>query len=403
MMKDYDLSQARATEYVREYRDYRNRLITRHNTQVVAHGDRNRFSHTSYYGPRDRKVVHPFTYSYTKWLYPVGSVERRELRDYRRIWGILCLSELPEGPYHSEANVYNQCLSKLNEKLRGSELQLSIALAEYKSTARMIAGCISAMRNVRREFKRALKTGKLKYANGKYLEATYGWGPLLSDFYSALDADWHAQPEFRVRVAKSDRYSIRDSTPGDSTDAVNGYLLKFTRRRDFKSEYRVNMGCTVGVQNEMQRKLGLLDSYNPLQIAWELIPYSFVLDWFYDIGSLIENYDAARGYPYLRLTNGYITRTSYQQMSEDLINFQDGFTGGATGAYRSCTVNRALWSGNPPQPKLPELDLSLSLRQMWNGLALTAQRLLPGGDPRRKAPRFRPRGDPKVWPPGLHL
>jgi hypothetical protein len=56
-------------------------------------------------------------------------------------------------------------------------------------------------------------------------------------------------------------------------------------------------------------KVGIL---NPLQLAWEVVPYSFVVDWFLPIGNWLGGLDAAAG---LDFESGYQTTLLKQDQS----------------------------------------------------------------------------------------
>lgn len=49
------------------------------------------------------------------------------------------------------------------------------------------------------------------------------------------------------------------------------------------------------VDNEILRTLSQLSLTNPLEVAWELVPFSFVVDWMLPIGDYLSNMSALHG------------------------------------------------------------------------------------------------------------
>jgi hypothetical protein len=107
-------------------------------------------------------------------------------------------------------------------------------------------------------------------------------------------------------------------------------------------------------------------------VAWELVPYSFVVDWFLPIGSWINSLDATIGFEFRGISQTYF------EMIEGLAN---GVTHHETGksfindwvAYkRQLIVDRVVLS-TLPQAGFPSFRNPLSLGHMANGLSLLAQ------------------------------
>jgi hypothetical protein len=73
------------------------------------------------------------------------------------------------------------------------------------------------------------------------------------------------------------------------------------------------MGAEVHISNPnlyLANKLGFV---NPAVIAWELVPFSFVVDWFVPVGNFLSQWTDFVG---LSLQNGYTTKSAYVESRE---------------------------------------------------------------------------------------
>jgi hypothetical protein len=111
---------------------------------------------------------------------------------------------------------------------------------------------------------------------------------------------------------------------------------------------------------------------NPLLVAWELVPFSFVVDWFLPVGNYVEQLDAMLGY-----TQGYYT--SSLLVRADWLDIGRSGKVGSTlirntfeGSKKLIHLNRTAQAG-VPLAKLPRFKDPRSLGHMANGLALLAQ------------------------------
>jgi len=113
---------------------------------------------------------------------------------------------------------------------------------------------------------------------------------------------------------------------------------------------------------------------NPLLIAWELLPFSFVADWFIPLGSYIGNMDATIGCTF---ESGY--RTVFQKAESisnvfgnglDQYSCQSDFRWEAT--QMNVKVDRTVLAGFP-SPVVPSFKNPVSVTHAANALALLHQ------------------------------
>jgi hypothetical protein len=109
-----------------------------------------------------------------------------------------------------------------------------------------------------------------------WLELQYGWKPLLSDIYSMSDtiANLDKPRKRRIRVARTKRYKARMSALQNSVFATGGGSVG-RQIIAYVEEDRPNLSQSLGLTN-------------PELVAWELVPFSFVADWFIPIGGYLE-------------------------------------------------------------------------------------------------------------------
>lgn len=197
----------------------------------------------------------------------------------------------------------NKAYDRMVNRVQGERAQLGTALAEYKSATDMIvnrAGQLTrAYRNLRRgrfdlmlgdlHIRKALpkhhgmKWNRPKDASSLWLEYWFGWAPLISDIGTAIEILQDPPATFekmhRVRVKEKFQYSFRQSGR-NAQNMANGpiqlsCLYQLTSRVDNPN---INLANRLGFTN-------------PATIAWELVPFSFLVDWFYPVGRFLSSGD----------------------------------------------------------------------------------------------------------------
>jgi hypothetical protein len=147
---------------------------------------------------------------------------------------------------------------------------------------------------------------KIEILSNTWLEYVYGWVPLLSDITGTITALMsHLDPEDHKGLIKTVRKQITHPIeiydkidPGGDSNHQGGATFKGS------TCYRICVSYRVTNENQLLRnQLGLL---NPLGIAWNLLPYSFVVDWFFRVGDLIETLTATSGLAFIDGEETYI-------------------------------------------------------------------------------------------------
>jgi hypothetical protein len=115
------------------------------------------------------------------------------------------------------------------------------------------------------------------------LEIQYGWRPLIHDVYEG--ATWLAaklQKPMMHRVSRRLQRSMKLDTTGGGTA-----LFRLFRDAELKVSKQIIGYLTEGKADTS------LNLYSPANVAWELLPWSFVIDWFIPIGEYLESRGAA--------------------------------------------------------------------------------------------------------------
>lgn len=130
--------------------------------------------------------------------------------------------------------------------------------------------------------------------------------PLMNDIYQAcaLISDGITTPGVFVAHGEVKVEPLKAPTPNEALNVNKDF--GFLQRRVLKGEVHYSL------LSPSLYKLDVLGLLNPLSIAWQLLPLSFVVDWFLSIGKFV----AAISQPLsLAFQDGY--RTSYQKWSID--------------------------------------------------------------------------------------
>lgn len=133
---------------------------------------------------------------------------------------------------------------------------------------------------------KAFLTENDKTYSDLFLEFHFGWSPLVSDVYDSIDVLQRDIPVGRVigRAKGSQDFDL-----GSKSGTV-------TRVNKHKIDVKVVVGATVSVSNPNLALANQLGVINPASLVWEVVPFSFVVDWFVNVGSFLESFTEFAGY-----------------------------------------------------------------------------------------------------------
>jgi len=266
-------------------------------------------------------------------------------------------------------------------KLKDQSINLAQAWAERKLTAQLVGDTAfriaeSIMLARRKKWRQAFKAlgGSLspklaaKSAQQKWLELQYGVLPLLSDVYGSAEAlakrnNSVAQWMVTVRSKRSEETL--------TTKKVAGGNFGFDETTKTELSYSCSLSYTPG--NPLLAALASLGLTNPLALAEELTPYSFVLDWLWPIGDWLACLDASVGWNF---HHGSLTRRCVREKVAYGYKYTSFGTvydaSRVTMRQKHHDVNRTTYAFSPI-PALPGFKDPGSMVHCANGLALLGQ------------------------------
>lgn len=282
--------------------------------------------------------------------------------------------------------------AKILQRARGAEWQAPVFFAEAGQTVRMVTSAardlarsfgqlrrgnlVGAYRTLAmtapsaastRRFNRQFGRNARDAAANRWLEMQYGWIPLLSDVKNAAETlaeatldsakrDGRVTAVERLFVDRDEPFVCEVSPPGSCR-----MIRKQIESRRMVWKFRPTSLSTLA-------SFGLL---NPASVAWELVPLSFVIDWFLPIGRYLEQLDTPFRFTHVGGTSVY-RREVITTKAEFVRN---GFS--YSGEHESYYVllERSVLT-QTPSLGLESIvaEPNLGVRRMLSGLALAHQR-----------------------------
>lgn len=265
--------------------------------------------------------------------------------------------------------------SRLSEKVKGHNFNLAVSAAQGKQTVDMarnaifsIGGAILDLKkgkfeSAARRFGVAQRPSKLseKDVSGRWLELQYGWLPLISDVHEAAKAYESLTSGARVNSVTE---SIQKEWRGNASCSAANYSCYGNVQENQRYIYEMTETLST------PRSLGLTD---PASVVWELIPYSFVVDWFVPIGDYLANLNTI---PRLSGRFLHIQTRRFSGSSIEVNAAPYRYTKKPTGSskyiYMKRTVSAAL---TVPKPGFNSIPDAMSPSRIYNAIALVVQKL----------------------------
>lgn len=212
-------------------------------------------------------------------------------------------------------------VTKVHRRMMGGEFlgDLMETLHMIRSPAKELRHAIAHyVDHVKKRGRRVLPVHRRKFLADTWLEAQFGWLPLMSDVEDGARAlaEWHRRQGLRPTTiwisGKGSAGPILESSSFSPSNVVSGTIAITSRINTevsgnvrYYGKLEVSNASTAGDLVSLFGLTPTLENFAPT--AWELIPYSFLVDYFTNIGDIIN----ARSVNLSGLK--WVTKTSYQE------------------------------------------------------------------------------------------
>lgn len=290
------------------------------------------------------------------------------------------------------ANDQIRLIKKLGEKVRGSEFNAGVFLAETNEalgligdSAIRIAKSIHHLRrgdfagSARSLLERTSRKPIKPYSemrpfkptaerlSSHWLELQYGWLPLLEETYTGAQYVAH---QLSVPLKKKYKASIRVEQRHRRS-----YVGGLTPYPIYGDSVLTHTRWLTAVFTEKAPTLESMVPLDPATVAWELLPYSFVLDWFIPIGSFLEARAASNS-----------LKCDYHVIANKLEGraftpHGPGLVGPRSPDYNyNVNFTRQVIAGSPqvPLPRFKPLSEALSVKRVLSAISLVTQQVFGG-------------------------
>lgn len=220
--------------------------------------------------------------------------------------------------YDTDAETKAKAQGRLAEAVLDMKVNLAQAMGERKQTANLVAATATRIANAARFLRKGRlddaarslgvrpKVGMKQavardHAKGRdtlanfWLEMQYGWLPLLQDVFGAaellathvVEDRYHTVISAKARTVMMRPTLYMNDGMWPYTNYPAGESMCVHKGR-FQINYRLDSAA--------RSALATTGISNPALLAWELLPYSFVIDWFLPVGNYLEQIDAFSGF-----------------------------------------------------------------------------------------------------------
>lgn len=216
----------------------------------------------------------------------------------------------------------NSAVNRLFRQFYGSESELGVFIGEARKSLGMVVNRVTWIRQLvqairklnfrrvatmlRTSVKRARDICRkaLRDFASVWLEISYGWLPAVNDIYAASEVLSRTFPS-SLPVSSYAR---------GSSDRVYSYDESYGRGEEsVKLSFGVSCHANIRVIDPNAFLAARLGLRNPTAVAWELVPFSFVVDWFLKVGELIANLDRTIGLEIANACYSTFTNCSWNQ------------------------------------------------------------------------------------------
>lgn len=242
-----------------------------------------------------------------------------------------------------DSTLYNKFVKKLASRAETDVNNVAVDFAEVRQTVDMIAntatristsllnlkhgnisGAIGSLYHNTRRKPQVGNPSVTKSLANNWLELQYGWKPLLQDIDGSMRA--LAQLVQTNDLLRTVRASARSGETISKFDVLfanqpveflmGGVPLTSVGQGEIVTSSSIRGLIRFKMQDRVKSFLAQLGFTSPINLTWELLPYSFVVDWFLPIGPYLETLVSWDGYTFKEGSITYFYRnTSFARVN----------------------------------------------------------------------------------------
>lgn len=261
------------------------------------------------------------------------------------------------------ASLQNAARQKFVSRMRKHNASLGVSLASWNQSRKMItsrSAMIADMfgdtvRFISQKSSRERRRMGLKGTANAVLEGMFGWVPLIQDIQQGFGALARDAPSDWISASQTgqDRYSQRQT----------GSAYAYDSDTLWESKLKVSISAGVTVSNPnlwLANRLGLI---NLPGVAWDLVPWSFVVNMFSNCGAMVNSIT-----DFVGVTTSNESTTYSAKSTRNVVNFAGKAPGqfptqGSSRTYTEETYRERFLGGIPAptfEMKVPQLDFGLA-------------------------------------------
>lgn len=154
----------------------------------------------------------------------------------------------------------------------------------FKRAAPLLKREFDLKRAVKRYFKKRTRSKIPERLSKDWLEVRYGLRPIYYDVKNIMEALQSGRP---VRTTARGFRTVSETYESSLTHsgAFGSMNVEIAKKREYSVNIRA--GCLCEIPSKYLRGYHTFGMDQALETAWDLTPYSFIIDWFYDVGTIL--------------------------------------------------------------------------------------------------------------------
>lgn len=284
----------------------------------------------------------------------------------------------------------SRALSKLHDKLSNQSVHIVNIIAERHQTKELLGSAVKRLASFilsnKRKFLEDTLKGMLSKRQSKQLADDtlaflFGVRPLINDVYGAAETVAHFSVDsFPSSVVVRGKASGSDRAV-DRVDIISNGIIIGSVECETDIQVKVSFVHTYDIDNLVSHELSMLGLINPAEVAWEMMKWSFVIDWLIPIGKFLHQLSADAGLTYrngVQTTTVITTKTLKRNYNGSDPHSSTGYSSWNTGtliAKKITTSKERIVHSMAPSVRFPSFKNPFSNIHALEALALLRQRI----------------------------